>query len=110
MAKTLVTGGTGFLGSHLVRQLVARGDVRLLVRERRDTSHIDVLDWEHAEGDVTDFNRLGWRPRPHEETLADTVDWQLEQLGPRARGHSLADAGLRASGAAAKLVPFGLAR
>ena len=55
MAKTLVTGGTGFIGSHLVRQLAARGDeLRLLVREGRDTSHIDDLDWERAEGDVTD--------------------------------------------------------
>ncbi|CAN5502855.1 NAD-dependent epimerase/dehydratase family protein [soil metagenome] len=53
---------------------------------------------------------LGWHPRPHEETLADTVAWQLERLGPRARGHALADAGLRASGTAARLVPFGLAR
>lgn len=54
--------------------------------------------------------RLGWHPRPHEETLTDTVEWQLEQLGPRARGHRLTDAGLRVSGTAAKLVPFGLAR
>ena len=54
--------------------------------------------------------RLGWHPRPHEETLADTVAWQLEQLGSRANGHALLDAGLRVSGTAAKLVPFGLAR
>ena len=26
MAKTLVTGGTGFLGSHVVKELAARGD------------------------------------------------------------------------------------
>lgn len=56
------------------------------------------------------MTRLGWHPRPHEETLTDTVEWQLEQLGPRARGHRLTDAGLKVSGAAAKLVPFGLAR
>ena len=29
---------------------------------------------------------LGFDPRPHEETLEDTVAWQLEQLGDRARG------------------------
>lgn len=55
MATTLVTGGTGFVGSHLVKQLAARGDrLRLLVREGRDTSHLDELEWERAEGDVTD--------------------------------------------------------
>ena len=27
---------------------------------------------------------LGFEPRPHEETLADTIDWQYEQLGERA--------------------------
>ena len=55
MAKTLVTGGTGFIGSHLVRQLAARGDeLKLLVRRGRDTSHLDDLEWERAEGDVTD--------------------------------------------------------
>ena len=29
--------------------------------------------------------QLGWEPRPHEETLEDTVRWQLDDLG-RARG------------------------
>ncbi len=49
---------------------------------------------------------LGWEPRPHEETLEDTVRWQLDQLGERAEGHRLTDAVLRATGAAARLLPF----
>src|SRR3954470_8735703 len=28
---------------------------------------------------------LGFDPRPHEETLADAVHWQMEQLGERVR-------------------------
>jgi dihydroflavonol-4-reductase len=51
--------------------------------------------------------QLGWRPRPHEETLEDTVRWQLEQLGERAEGHRLSDAALRATGAAMRVLPFG---
>jgi dihydroflavonol-4-reductase len=50
---------------------------------------------------------LGWAPRPHEETLEDTVAWQLEELGKRVEGHRLTDAALRVSGAALRLLPFG---
>ena len=50
---------------------------------------------------------LGFAPRPHEETLEETVAWQLEQLGPRARGHLFADTALRGAGAAFRLLPCG---
>jgi dihydroflavonol-4-reductase len=47
--------------------------------------------------------QLGFRPRPHEETLEDTVRWQLEQLGERAKGHELEDTVLRATATAARI-------
>jgi dihydroflavonol-4-reductase len=50
---------------------------------------------------------FGFSPRPHEETLEDTVRWQLEQLGGRAEGYLLEDAALRAAGTALRLLPFG---
>jgi UDP-glucose 4-epimerase len=49
---------------------------------------------------------LGWEPRPHEETLEDTVRWQLEELGRRAEGHQLTDLALRATGTALRVLPF----
>jgi dihydroflavonol-4-reductase len=50
---------------------------------------------------------LGFRPRSHEETLEETVRWQLEELGERVDGHRLSDLALRSAGAAARLLPFG---
>jgi|Deesub1362B_J571_1020462.scaffolds.fasta_scaffold03768_2 dihydroflavonol-4-reductase len=53
--KSLVTGATGFIGSAVVRELLARGqEVRVLVREQSDTSNIEGLDVEVAYGDVRD--------------------------------------------------------
>lgn len=53
--RVLVTGATGFLGSHLARQLVERGDeVRVLVRASSDRSRLEGLDLTEAIGDVTD--------------------------------------------------------
>ena len=55
MAKTLVTGGSGFLGSHLARALAARGDeLRLLARRTSVLDHLDELEFERVTGDLTD--------------------------------------------------------
>ena len=56
MAKTLVTGATGFIGSHLARALARAGrraapaDPAGLRRRRRSTG----IDFERVNGDVTD--------------------------------------------------------
>ncbi len=55
MTKTLLTGATGFIGSHIARRLVERGDdLRVTVRERSDTRAIDDLDVEQVRCDVLD--------------------------------------------------------
>ncbi len=55
MTKTLVTGGTGFIGSHLARALAARGDdLRLLIRSANPAEHLADLEFERVNGDITD--------------------------------------------------------
>jgi dihydroflavonol-4-reductase len=55
MAKTLITGATGFVGSHLARALARRGDeLRLLIRRGSDESLLAGVEYQRANGDVTD--------------------------------------------------------
>ena len=57
--KSLVTGATGFLGSHIVERLLERGDeVRALVRPSSDTHLLRELGVELATGDVTQPDSL----------------------------------------------------
>lgn len=52
---TLVTGASGFLGSHVARQLVARGeDVRVLMRPSSTNRAIADLSLEYVTGDLRD--------------------------------------------------------
>jgi len=54
-AKKLVIGASGFVGSHVTRQLVERGDdVRVMVRRTSSTKAIEDLDVEYHYGDIFD--------------------------------------------------------
>ena len=60
MAKTLVTGATGFIGSHVARALLARGDdVRICVRDESKLENVADLDCERVVADVLDRRAMG---------------------------------------------------
>jgi nucleoside-diphosphate-sugar epimerase len=55
----LVIGANGFLGSHVTRQLVAKGaQVRAMVREGANTRSIDDLELTRFHGDVFDTDTV----------------------------------------------------
>jgi dihydroflavonol-4-reductase len=57
--KALVLGASGFLGSHVVKALVAAGrPVRILTRPSSNTAMTDHLDLDRQSGDVFDRDTL----------------------------------------------------
>jgi dihydroflavonol-4-reductase len=77
-AKTLVTGAAGFLGSHLTRQLVARGaDVRVLLRPSSSNRAIADLPLEYITGDLRDAASLDRAMSGVERVFHVAADYRL---------------------------------
>ena len=57
--RALVTGATGFIGSHIVDRLLERGDdVRALVRPSSDVSYLEGRGVDLRRGDIADRDSL----------------------------------------------------
>src|SRR5690242_1928966 len=54
MPNYLVTGATGFVGSHVAEAAVGRGPVRALVRPSSDAKQLEALGVEIVRGELTD--------------------------------------------------------
>ncbi len=75
---TLVTGAAGFLGSHVARQLVARGDnVRVLMRPSSTNRAIGDLSLEYVTGDLRDPASLDRAMKDVKRVFHVAADYRL---------------------------------
>jgi len=76
--STLVTGAAGFLGSHVARQLVARGDeVRVLLRASSTNRAIADLPLEYVTGDLRDLASLDRAMKGVKRVFHVAADYRL---------------------------------
>ena len=81
---TLVTGATGFLGSHLTRLLVERGHrVRVLVRPASRLDAIAGVPCEAVQGDLRDAASLASAMRGVGRVFHTAADYRLSARDPR---------------------------
>jgi dihydroflavonol-4-reductase len=81
---TLVTGATGFLGSHVARRLVARGEnVRVLVRASSSNRAIVDLPLEYVTGDLRDEASLARAMAGVQRVFHVAADYRLWAKNPQ---------------------------
>ena len=78
MRRSLVTGGTGFVGANLVRELLADGDrVRVLARAGGDRRALEGCDVEIVEGDLLDADSVRRAVAGMERVYHVAADYRL---------------------------------
>lgn len=82
--RALVTGGSGFIGAHVVRALLADGaSVRCLVRGDSRRDNLAGLDVDLAVGDLTDTATLASAVRGCDRVFHCAADYRLGVRDPR---------------------------
>lgn len=82
--KALVTGGTGFVGSHLVRRLLDRNwEVRCLARPASRLDNLAGLPVEVARGDLRDIESIRQAVRGTQVVYHCAADYRLWCKDPR---------------------------
>jgi dihydroflavonol-4-reductase len=76
--KVFVTGATGFVGSHVARELAARGaEMRLLVRSTSNLANLEGLKAETATGDLLQPETLRSAIRGCDAVMHVAADYRL---------------------------------
>src|SRR5712691_2028806 len=84
-APVLVTGGTGFIGAHVVRALLRRGErPRCLVRAASNLRNLGGLEVEIVVGDLTDPDSLARALKGVATVYHCAADYRLYACDPRA--------------------------
>lgn len=84
MKTILVTGGTGFVGYHVIAAILqsGRGKVRALARKNSNTRLLKTLDVEIVEGDLRDLVSLKRATQNVDELFHVAADYRLWAKNP----------------------------
>ncbi|HTV15141.1 MAG TPA: hopanoid-associated sugar epimerase [Acidobacteriaceae bacterium] len=83
--KVFLTGATGFVGSHVAREVAARGaDLRLLVRRTSNLSNLEGLAAETVTGDLLEPESIRSAVRGCDAMLHVAADYRLWVRDPDA--------------------------
>jgi dihydroflavonol-4-reductase len=82
--KVFLTGATGFVGSHVAREVAARGaDLRLLVRRTSNLANLEGLAAETVTGDLLDPESLRTAVRGCDAVMHVAADYRLWVRDPK---------------------------